>query len=123
MKTPRSPFKEVGKVIKHSLTLNDNQTYDPGTVAFIVSIFVTCYLAFHSVVFQGRDPHLQDLGVALAAIVAAFGAYKKLDPDPTTTPTHSTAVTANNEPVYSRGSRPASSTSKFVKRGEGDEGS
>lgn len=118
MKTPRSPFKEVGKVIKHSLTLNDNQTYDPGTVAFIVSIFVTCYLAFHSVVFQGRDPHLQDLGVALAAIVAAFGAYKKLDPDPT-----SIQETGLRGEVSAPASRPASCTSKFVKRGEGDEGS
>lgn len=115
MKTRRSRFNsEVGKVIKHSLTLNDNQTYDPGTIAFVLSILVTCYLAFHSTVFQGKDPHLQDLGVALGAIVAAFGAYKKFDPDPTSIPVKSSDPVGGGVSLEPD-ERAGASTSKFAR--------
>jgi hypothetical protein len=78
-----SPLKtrtSLAKVLRHLFTESDNETYDTSRTVFLVSfVFALCFSAADF--YVNKVFKLQDFGVAIATMSAAFGLSKKLEGD------------------------------------------
>jgi hypothetical protein len=66
--------KWILKVIDHSLTGIDGETYDPARICMALGINVFMFLSVYNTVFLGNAFVAQDFGIGFGAILAAGGA-------------------------------------------------